>query len=45
MSWQETTVLAIVTAGATLVAAVAGFDPLPVYVGVLGWGGRAVAGR
>lgn len=45
MSWQEATVLSVVAAGATVASAVSGFDPLAVYVGILGWGGRAVVSR
>jgi hypothetical protein len=42
MSWPEATVLGIVAAGASVVAAVGSFDPLPVYVGIIGWGARGV---
>lgn len=44
MSWQETTVLAVVTVSATVAAAATGFDPLAIYVGVLGWGARSAKG-
>jgi hypothetical protein len=42
MSWAEAMVLVAVAAGATVANAVSGFDPLAVYVGVLGWGARGV---
>lgn len=45
MSWQEATVLSVVGAGATVVAVFGSFDPLAVYVGILGWGARGVVGR
>jgi hypothetical protein len=45
LSWQEVTVLSVVSLGATAVAVLGSFDPLPVYVGVLGWGGRSAVGR
>jgi hypothetical protein len=45
MSWQEAFVLGLVATGASVVAALGSFDPLPVYVGILGWGGRAVASK
>lgn len=45
MSWQEVTILSVVTISATVAAGVAGFDPLAVFVGVLGWGGRSATGK
>jgi hypothetical protein len=45
VSWQEATVLSVVAAGATIAAALTSFDPLAVYVGVLGWGGRSATGE
>lgn len=38
MTWQEVTVLAFVTLGATAANLINGFDPSPVYAGVIGWG-------
>jgi hypothetical protein len=44
VSWQEVTVLGLVTLGATAAAIVGSFDPLAVYTGVLGWGAARKAG-
>jgi hypothetical protein len=38
MKWPEAVVLVAVAAGATVVAAIASFDPAPIYTGVLAWG-------
>jgi hypothetical protein len=44
MSWQEVTILSVVAIGATVASVAGSFDPLAVFVGVLGWGGRSATG-
>lgn len=38
MKWSEAAVLISVAMGATLASILAGFDPVAVFTGVLGWG-------
>jgi hypothetical protein len=41
----EAAVLSVVSIAASAVAIATGFDPLPVYTGVLAWGARGSVGR
>ncbi len=43
-SWSEALVLVVVAAGASVVAVVQHFDPLPVYTAIVGWGAARAGG-